>query len=833
MIEARVSLLRRLILRLSLVFVGGAVLLGLAASHYGRRAADAAYDQVLAGAALSIAETVAFVEGRLVVDVPVAAFDMLALARDDRAFYQVLAPDGALVTGYADLPAIAVEPISAQAVFDDRPYKGEIVRVATVGRLIADPGLQGWARVSVAQTRAARSALAREMALGAVFPLVAIAVLALLLAGASVITALRPLRRLERDLASRGATDLRPLSGAVPAEIARLVAGFNTFVGRFAGQLEAMQAFISDAAHQMRTPLATIKAEIALQRERLPAPETRETLAVLESRVDEATARVNQLLAHAFVAHRSELPTLEACDLASLVPGALRELSPLVLARGADITFEHDGARAPVRADPVLLREALRNLVSNALDHAGRPGRGARIRVSIADAPGGLRRIRVEDDGPGIPESRRGEVVERFGRPGGGGLGLAIVARVAQAHHGRLSLGESPLGGLGADILLPAAIDEPARPRTGRSAGVAATLVAGVIAIAAPETPRAQTIVEIFPARAQPERSLRIHSATDLDAMRPIVEAFRIRHPEVAVVFVDMNTNDLYEAALAAAEGRAEPADLMISSSMDLQVKLANDGLAARHVTPTAASLPDWARWRDQVFAFTYEPAVIVYNPSLVSADEAPRTRFDLVRLLREEPERFRERVVTYDIVDSGVGYLLASQDAAQPGAFANLIESFGRVDADVVCCTSLMLDGIAQGRWTFGYNLLGSYVQEAIERGANLEIVLPADVTLAVSRTALVSAQARNPRDAALFLDFLISIEGQTVLADISRMFAVHPAILGPRSTTGLEARLAGPLRPIRLTPALLAYLDAQKKPRFLAEWSALIGYEPGEEAR
>lgn len=831
MIEVRASLLRRLIVRLSLVFVGGAVLLGLAASHYGRRAADAAYDQVLAGAALSIAETVAFVEGRLLVDVPVAAFDMLALARDDRVFYQVLAPDGTLVTGYADLPAIETEPLSAQAVFDDRPYKGEIVRVATVGRLIADPGLQGWASVSVAQTREARSALAREMALGAVFPLVAIAMLALLLAGASVITALRPLRRLERDLASRGATDLRPLSGAVPAEIVRLVTGFNTFVGRFAGQLEAMQAFISDAAHQMRTPLATIKAEIALQRERLPAPETRETLAVLESRVDEATARVNQLLAHAFVAHRSELPTLEVCDLASLVPGALRELSPLVLARGADITFEHEGPRAPVRADPVLLREALRNLVSNALDHAGRPGRGARIRVSIADAPGDLRRIRVEDDGPGIPESRRGEVVERFSRPGGGGLGLAIVARVAQAHHGRLALGESPLGGLCADILLPA-VDEPVWPRAGRAVGVA-TLAACIAVFAASEPPRAQTVVEEFPARAQPERTLRIHSATDLDAMRPIVEAFRIRHPEVAVTFVDMNTNDLYEAALAAAEGRGEPADLMISSSMDLQVKLANDGLAARHVTPIAANLPDWARWRDQVFAFTYEPAVIVYNPSLVSAEEAPRTRFDLVRLLREEPERFRERVVTYDIVDSGVGYLLASQDAAQPGAFANLIESFGRVDADVVCCTSLMLAGIAEGRWTFGYNLLGSYAQEAIERGANLEIVLPADVTLAVSRTALVSAQARNPRDAALFLDFLISIEGQTVLADVSRMFAVHPAILGPRSTTGLEARLAGPLRPIRLTPALLAYLDAQKKPRFLAEWSALIGYEPGEEVR
>ncbi|WP_349367760.1 extracellular solute-binding protein [Salinarimonas sp.] len=833
MIEARGSLVRRLVIGLALVFAASAVALGVGAASWGRRAADAAYDQVLAGAALSIAETIAFVEGRVVVDVPLAAFDMLALARDDRVFYQVVAPDGALVTGYADLPAIAEEGLSAAAAFGDRIYRGETVRIATVGRLIADPGLQGWARVSVGQTRGAREALARDVALGAILPLVGFAMVALVLAGASVIAALRPLRRLERDLAARGATDLRPLSGEVPGEIARLVAGFNTFVGRFAGQLDAMRAFISDAAHQMRTPLATMKAEIALQRERAGGAETLEALAALEAQVDGASARVDQLLAHAFVSNRSQLLALELCDLARLVPDALREISPLVLARGADIVFDGTEAPVPVLGDAVLLREALRNLVVNALEHAARPGRPVRIRVAVETAADGARLIRVEDDGPGIPFARRAQVLERFNRPGGGGLGLAIVDRVARAHGGALALEDGAAGGLAAVVRLPAApgaARRPGNPRRAATLALAACL-AGLAAVA-PEPLGAQTIVEEFPARAAPARALRIHSATDLDAMRPVVRAFQERHPAVAITFVDMNTNDLYEAALAAAEGSAPAADVIVSSAMDLQLKLANDGLAARHVGPIAAGLPDWARWRDEVFAFTYEPAVIVYNPRLLAPAEAPRTRFDLVRLLRDEPERFREAVVTYDIVDSGVGYLMASQDAAQAGTFANLVASFGRIDADLVCCTSIMLEGLAAGRWAIGYNLLGSYAQEAIERGAELAIVLPEDVTLAVSRTALVSAHAPNPQDAARFLDFLISVEGQAVLAEESRMFVVHPAIRGPRSRTGLEARLAGPMRPIRLTPSLLAYLDGQKKPRFLAEWSALIGYEPGERA-
>src|SRR3546814_11369825 len=108
---------------------------------------------------------------------------------------------------------------------------------------------------------------------------------------------------------------------------------------------------------------------------------------------------------------------------------------------------------------------------------------------------------------------------------------------------------------------------------------------------------------------------------------------------------------------------------------MDLQFKLANDGYAAAHRASAAESIPDWARWRDQAFGVTFEPAVIVYNRDLVPPAHVPDTRFDLLRLMREHAGTYRGRIVTYDIEDSGVGYLLATPDAAVGRGFARLPE--------------------------------------------------------------------------------------------------------------------------------------------------------------
>ena len=827
------SLRRSLAWRLIGLAVAGTALLFAAALAYGQRAADAAYDQVLAGAALAIAETLSVVEGEILVDLPVAAFDMLALAPDDRVFYRVLDPGGALVTGYPDLPAVALGEDPGAAVFANRSYGGETVRFVTIGRLLADPALQGWAVIQVGQTRLARDALAQQMALGAVAPILVLMAAAIALAWLGITTALRPLRKLEADLLARDATDLRPLEGTIPAEVVQLVEAFNRFTARLGQQLDGMRDFIADAAHQMRTPLASLKAEIELARgQGSPAPEADATYARLAETVDQASGRVNQLLAHAFVAHRSELVTLEPVDLDRLLPEILRDLAPLALRDGAELGFEATVETATVPGDPVLLREAVRNLVDNALRH-GRPA--GQIAVTLAADPvdPARRVIEVADDGPGIPPDRRQAVTERFNRPAGNsgsGLGLAIARRVAQAHGGALSLGESALGGLAARLSLPrmaarpAAAPEPPRrtrlvPRRPRPARTARLILLPLLAGLVWPAP-AFAFRELFPAPAGGERELLIHSATDLAQMRPVIRAFQALHPDIAVDYLDMNTNELFEMTIAAVEAGRPTADVLLSSAMDLQVKLVNDGLAATHATPASAQLPGWARWRNQIFAFTYEPAVIVYNPTLVPPEDVPRTRFDLIRTLRAHPERYRGRVTTYDILDSGVGYLLATQDALQSGSIATLTASLAAVEAELRCCTNQMLHDIARGRYLMGYNLLGSYAADAVAQGADIAVVMPRDFTLALSRTAVVSAHAVNREAAHLFVDFLISEAGQLVLAERSNMLAVHPAVSGPLGQDGQT----GPLRQIRLSPSLLVYLDRHKRERFLRDWLSLL---------
>ena len=125
----------------------------------------------------------------------------------------------------------------------------------------------------------------------------------------------------------------------------------------------------------------------------------------------------------------------------------------------------------------------------------------------------------------------------------------------------------------------------------------------------------------------------------------------------MTVTYSDFSTRDLYERT---ASGNTT-ADLVISSASDLQVKLINDGFSQPYESSTTQALPDWANWRDEAFGFTFEPAVMVYNHELVPELEVPRSRNDLIRLIRENPARYNRRVATYDADTSGIGYLFAT----------------------------------------------------------------------------------------------------------------------------------------------------------------------------
>jgi two-component system, OmpR family, sensor histidine kinase TctE len=291
----------------------------------------------------------------------------------------------------------------------------------------------------VAQTREARIILARDLTLKALLLVFAMTSLAFMGVLFAVRRALEPLTRVERELRSRDPKDLTPLDVEIPREIQTLVSTINRFMDRLSGRIALMQRFIADAAHQIRTPLAGLASQVDLLTEE-SRPERREQqLTRVRERTAELGRLTNQLLNHAMIIHRAEVAEFETIDLTALARQTLINAVPLSLDRDVDIAFDDPPEPVLMRGDGVSLREALSNLIHNALKH------GAKTRLEVrVFAEDDAAVIEVIDDGPGIPASEWQRVREPFHTQSatGSGLGLAIAGDVVRAHGGELRFRE-------------------------------------------------------------------------------------------------------------------------------------------------------------------------------------------------------------------------------------------------------------------------------------------------------------------------------------------------------------------------------------------------------
>jgi iron(III) transport system substrate-binding protein len=334
-------------------------------------------------------------------------------------------------------------------------------------------------------------------------------------------------------------------------------------------------------------------------------------------------------------------------------------------------------------------------------------------------------------------------------------------------------------------------------------------LLAGALAFALPADGYEIEEERLFQGRA-PTAELPVISTTDSDIAAPLIEAFLVTRPDLSIRYVMASSREVYAAI--ADEGAAF--DLVISSAMDLQMKLANDGFAGPHASDAASALPDWARWRDLVFGFALEPVVTVVSLEGLSGLPIPQTRRDLIALLRENPERFTGRIATYDPHVSGAGYLIATEDARQTDAFWRLAEVMGRLDAQLYCCSVDMIEDLAAGRILIAYNVLGSYASTHATRIPDAGIIELQDFTSALLRTALIPLTAQRPDLGAALLDFMLGPEGQALAR-------------GPTGGPTLDLstlQISAHIRPIRLDPGLLVGLDRMTRATFLREWDAAL---------
>lgn len=330
----------------------------------------------------------------------------------------------------------------------------------------------------------------------------------------------------------------------------------------------------------------------------------------------------------------------------------------------------------------------------------------------------------------------------------------------------------------------------------------------------------------VFPALETSEEGpvVTVYSSLDIAVAAPLIDAFQADNPRLRMVYHDLQTLDIYERVLRETDAGADTADLVISSAMDLQMKLANDGYARRLALANADGWPDWANWRDTVFALTYEPAVMVYHKPSFADGEVPRTRAALEALLGRTDDAFFGRVATYDIERAGVGFLFLARDAAHHRDVWRLVRSLGAAGVKLYSSSWAILERVADGRFAIGYNILGSYATAWAERHADLGIVLPSDYTVVMSRLALVPEAAANPDLGGRLLDFLLSRRGQAAMAREAKLPALHPRVSGPNTASALRADAGAQLRPIAVSPGLLVYLDQVKRARFIDRWNRAL---------
>ena len=457
---SRVSLKRKLLLWLLLP----QLVLWLSGGFFAWRLAlqngEKGIDQTLTQSVRGLARQIKPIGDGLLVDFPKAAQDLLEQDPADRITYMVSSPPGKFLLGNAQLPppppvSVRVgEPLLYQARLD-----GKTVRVALLDVDYGTPQARQTLRVQVAQSLAVRQRIAQELLAQMLLPmgLMGLALSALVYAG--VLRGLQPLKRLEAQIEQAGA---RPHGGAepllpieltsAPQEVHSLASTINGLLEAVASGQQKEKRFLNDAAHQLRTPLAGLIAqtELALHESREPA--VRERLEKVLSAARRSAHLVHQLLQLA----RSEAHVeMQPLDLAALAREVAREWAGRALAQGIDLGYEGDEQRM-VQGQPLLLREALNNLIDNALHYAGS---GATVTVRVSAGTDSWAELVVEDDGPGVAQQHFADLFSRFWRgsdqAGGCGLGLSIVEEIALRHGGRAVAEPVTPRGLRAGLKLP------------------------------------------------------------------------------------------------------------------------------------------------------------------------------------------------------------------------------------------------------------------------------------------------------------------------------------------------------------------------------------------
>ncbi len=422
---------------------------------------NVAFDRTLLASARAIGDTVKFENGKLSASLPYATLEVFEAVTRGRIVYRVTDFDGGFLSGYPELPAHngvfpKRSPYAALAAFYEDRFDNEAVRVAALLQPVY-VGLGGsdayrMVTVQVAETLELRKSLAQQALISTLDRQVIFLMLMSTLIWWLIARGMRPISALRRELLERDPESLTPITTPAPRELKPLVEALNEVMARLKRVLDNQQRFVRDASHQLRTPLAVLKAQVQnAQRGDVP-PDL--AFAELAESVDRATRVANQMLALAKVAQLDAEPSDGAgdTDLRAMASELAVECSPLIAEKELDFaleTYGFPGNSFRAKGHEWLIRELFRNLMSNAMRHTPR---GSAFGIDIR-SNGGVIAMSVWDSGDGMDADREAKLFEPFSTSdpvAGSGLGLIICRDICKSLEARMSLKNRSMDEIGA-----------------------------------------------------------------------------------------------------------------------------------------------------------------------------------------------------------------------------------------------------------------------------------------------------------------------------------------------------------------------------------------------
>lgn len=446
----------------TLLFIG--LISMLAVKRYAYETAQHTFDRPLANSALQILEEVRLEAGGLSVDLPFSAFSGLADSPRDKVYYLITTKQKEFVTGYRSLLSENVvtskidrHPIQLEVVphYFDLMFKQQHVRFALVGRVINTRQGPHHVYVLVGQTTEARtdweqqlSSVASKLILGVVLCTVIVIVM---LIG----QVLKPLKVINKKLSLRSNIDLTPIELQGPEEVMHLVRTINSFMFQLDESLANLKNFTSEAAHQLKTPLAGMRAQVELMLSRKQSTQSAQSLTRILEACGVLERTIEQLLNQATIKHRFRSVEPQSVNINQLVQSVCRDLAINALKRNIELSFMQS-SQFQINGDEFALRQMLVNLIENAVKYSPPE---SRVEVEVT-RHGTKAIILIRDYGIGISDADKPHVFERFYRISGNnqsgtGLGMSIAAEVAEKSHAQLLLHDSHPQGLTVEIQFP------------------------------------------------------------------------------------------------------------------------------------------------------------------------------------------------------------------------------------------------------------------------------------------------------------------------------------------------------------------------------------------